>query len=124
MTLTTIRDVFLYLCVSYLIKRFMDRREGKKREEKARSINCDHLPPPAFEGVTHCADEPICHPSGPWAVLGISPTDDLAVVKKAYRSLVKKYHPDTTLNPEAKARFHRECSRINEAYREVLDQIR
>ena len=54
-----------------------------------------------------------------YEVLGISKTDDEAQIKKAYRQMAKKYHPD--MNPgdkEAEAKF----KEVNEAYAVLSDQ--
>ncbi len=53
-----------------------------------------------------------------YEVLGISKTDDENQIKKAYRQMAKKYHPD--MNPgdkEAEARF----KEVNEAYAVLSD---
>lgn len=48
----------------------------------------------------------------PDKVLGIKPGATPAEVKKAYRNLAKKYHPDINPSPEAKAKM----AEVNEAY--------
>lgn len=50
--------------------------------------------------------------------LEVSPSADMAEIKKAYRKLVKKYHPD--LNPGNKT-AERKLKKINEAYEVLKD---
>lgn len=52
---------------------------------------------------------------GYYQILGLTEKADKATIKRAYRELVKKYHPD--VNPDPKA--HRVFNKIQEAY-EVL----
>ena len=44
--------------------------------------------------------------------LGIQPNASLAEIKKAYRSMAKKYHPDLNKDPTAETKF----KKVNEAY--------
>ncbi|MDY5845972.1 MAG: DnaJ C-terminal domain-containing protein [Bariatricus sp.] len=53
-----------------------------------------------------------------YEILGINKNADAAVIKKAYRKLAKKYHPDTNQgNKEAEIRF----KEVNEAYDVLSD---
>ena len=53
-----------------------------------------------------------------YEVLGVSKDADDAALKKAYRTLAKKYHPDTNQgNPEAEAKF----KEASEAYAVLSD---
>ena len=57
--------------------------------------------------------------SDPYKVLGVSPTATDEEIKKAYRALVKQYHPDNyTDNPLANLAAEK-MKEINEAYSEV-----
>ena len=47
-----------------------------------------------------------------YEVLGISKDASEQEIKKAYRSLAKKYHPDMNKSPDAEEKF----KEINEAY--------
>lgn len=54
-----------------------------------------------------------------YAVLGVSRTADAASIKKAYRKLAKKYHPDSNVgNAQAEERF----KELNEAYDILSDE--
>ena len=54
----------------------------------------------------------------PYTILGVAKTADLAEIKKAFRKLAKKYHPDQSKDPKAKERF----SEANQAYEIVGDE--
>jgi len=41
----------------------------------------------------------------PYTVLGVSKSADAAEIKKAFRKLAKKYHPDQSTDPKAKDKF-------------------
>jgi DnaJ-class molecular chaperone len=51
----------------------------------------------------------------PYAVLGVQKSADLAEIKKVFRKLAKKYHPDQSKDPKAKEKF----AELNAAY-EIL----
>ncbi|HEX4767875.1 MAG TPA: DnaJ domain-containing protein, partial [Lichenihabitans sp.] len=51
----------------------------------------------------------------PYTILGLPRTADKAEIKKAFRKLAKKYHPDQSKEPRAKERF----AEANSAY-EIL----
>ena len=53
----------------------------------------------------------------PYEVLGVGKSADAAEIKKAFRKLAKKYHPDQSKEPKAKERF----SEANQAY-EILGE--
>ena len=52
-----------------------------------------------------------------YEVLGISKDASEQEIKKAYRSLAKKYHPDMNKSPDAEEKF----KEINEAYEVLSD---
>ncbi|OKH19775.1 J domain-containing protein [[Limnothrix rosea] IAM M-220] len=49
-----------------------------------------------------------------YGVLGLNPTASPMEIRQKYRQLSKKFHPDTTVLPEAEARA--KFQRLNEAY--------
>jgi hypothetical protein len=52
-----------------------------------------------------------------WKILKIQKTYDMETIKKAYRQLIKVYHPDKVHNPEQIRNYTIKCAEINEAYR-------
>lgn len=59
----------------------------------------------------------------PFSVLGVKPTDSLDSVKKAYREMVKRYHPDRLphdASPQLKRLFEDRLIQVNNAYKTIL----
>ena len=56
----------------------------------------------------------------PYEVLGISPNATNEEVKKAYRELAKKYHPDNYADSQMADLAEEKMKEINEAYDEIL----
>ena len=52
----------------------------------------------------------------PYKVLGVNPGDDEETIKKAYRTLAKKYHPDRYVNTPMADMANEKLKEINEAY--------
>lgn len=55
----------------------------------------------------------------PYQVLGVSPGASDDEIKKAYRALCRKYHPD--VNPENRSAAEEKFKEIGEAYRSIMD---
>lgn len=56
----------------------------------------------------------------PYAVLGVSPSASDDQIKKAYRDLVKKYHPDNYVNNPLADLAESKMKEINEAYDTIV----
>lgn len=56
----------------------------------------------------------------PYAVLGLSPSASDEEVKRAYRALVKKYHPDNYVNNPLADLAEAKMKEINEAYDAIV----
>jgi hypothetical protein len=56
-----------------------------------------------------------------WKTLRINETNDKDVIQRAYRELVKQYHPDKASTPERVRINTVKCAEINAAYNEALN---
>ncbi len=104
-TLTSTYEIFRFLgsaVVIGLIRHlYSSRRERKAVATLPPDSNWEHLEKPSEVQI-----------------------NDLQAIKKEYRDSIKKYHPDTILDPEKKAEYHHKCVELNETYREALNQRR
>lgn len=55
-----------------------------------------------------------------YAIMGVKHTDDLKVIKTAYRRLARKYHPDVSKEPDAEVKF----KEVAEAWAVLSDETR
>ena len=58
----------------------------------------------------------------PYSVLGVSPSASDADIKKAYRDLARKYHPDNYANNPLADLAAEKMKEINEAYETIQRQ--
>ncbi len=58
----------------------------------------------------------------PYKVLGVTPDTSEDEIKKAYRALAKKYHPDNYANTEFSDIAGEKMKEINEAYDQILQE--
>ena len=58
----------------------------------------------------------------PYEVLGVSPDADEETIKKAYRELVKKYHPDRYVNNPLSDLAAEKIKEINKAYDTIMNE--
>ena len=56
----------------------------------------------------------------PYQVLGVSPSASDDEVKKAYRTLSRKYHPDANINNPDQAAAEEKFKQVQQAYDEVM----
>ena len=56
----------------------------------------------------------------PYQVLGVSPTATDDEVKKAYRQLCKKYHPDANVGKPDAAQAEKKFMEVQQAYEEIM----
>ena len=56
----------------------------------------------------------------PYQVLGVSPSASDDEVKKAYRTLIRKYHPDANINNPNQAAAEEKFKQVQQAYDEVM----
>lgn len=58
----------------------------------------------------------------PYEVLGISRDASTDEIKKAYRQLSRKYHPDANINNPNKAQAEEKFKQIQQAYKQIMDE--
>ena len=58
----------------------------------------------------------------PYGVLGVSSNATDEEIKKAYRALSRKYHPDANVNNPNKAQAEERFKEIQQAYQQIMDQ--
>lgn len=56
----------------------------------------------------------------PYQVLGVAPSASDEEVKKAYRQLSRKYHPDTNVNNPNAAQAEEKFKQVQQAYEEIM----
>ena len=57
----------------------------------------------------------------PYTILGISPSASDDEVKKAYRTLSKKYHPDANINSVHQSEYTEKFKQVQNAYKTIMD---
>lgn len=58
----------------------------------------------------------------PYSILGVSPTASDDEIKKAYRTLSRKYHPDANINNPDAARAEEKFKEIQAAYQQIMHE--
>lgn len=58
----------------------------------------------------------------PYSVLGVTRSASEDEIKKAYRSLSRKYHPDANINNPNKAQAEEKFKQIQQAYKQIMDE--
>lgn len=57
----------------------------------------------------------------PYDILGVSPNATDEEVKKAYRTLSKKYHPDANIHSEHQEEYTEKFKQVQNAYKAIMD---
>ena len=60
--------------------------------------------------------------SDPYAVLGVDRSATEEEIKKAYRTLSRRYHPDANVNNPNKAQAEEKFKQIQAAYQQVMKE--
>ena len=58
----------------------------------------------------------------PYQVLGVSPNSSDDEIKKAYRNLSRKYHPDANINNPNKAQAEERFKEVQQAYDQIMKE--
>ena len=59
----------------------------------------------------------------PYQVLGVSRSASDEEIKKAYRSLSRKYHPDANVNNPNKAQAEEKFKEVQQAYDQIIPEL-
>jgi DnaJ-domain-containing protein 1 len=88
-----------------------DKKEEKKQESKSSSSSSGSSSPYGEEFAQFFSNSP-------YVVLGVANNADKKTIKKAYRELAMKYHPDK--NPQSEfEKYNHICQMLNEAYGKI-----
>ena len=60
--------------------------------------------------------------SNPYEVLGVSPSATDEEIKKAYRSLSRRYHPDANVNNPNKDQAEEKFKQVQQAYDQIMKE--
>ena len=58
----------------------------------------------------------------PYQVLGLTPGASDEEIKKAYRNLSRKYHPDANINNPNKAQAEEKFKQVQQAYDQIMKE--
>ena len=58
----------------------------------------------------------------PYEVLGVSRDASTEEIKKAYRTLSRKYHPDANINNPNKAEAEEKFKQVQQAYKQIMEE--
>ena len=58
----------------------------------------------------------------PYSVLGVSPSATEEEIKKAYRALSRKYHPDANINNPNKEQAEEKFKEVQQAYEQIMKE--
>ena len=58
----------------------------------------------------------------PYEVLGVSRDASTEEIKKAYRRLSRKYHPDANINNPNKEQAEEKFKQVQQAYKQIMDE--
>ena len=58
----------------------------------------------------------------PYQILGVSQDASEDEIKKAYRSLSRKYHPDANINNPNKEEAEAKFKEVQQAYQKIMDE--
>ena len=60
--------------------------------------------------------------SNPYEILGVGEQASDEEVKKAYRKLSRKYHPDANVNSPNAAEYEEKFKQVQQAYQQIMDE--
>jgi hypothetical protein len=111
---------WLSLCRRHSLEFYAFRDLAK--DEPDQSFDQSEREVPVQEQLRQSCRDEICEDLSWYTILGLSQTATIEEVRKAYKDLIKKNHPDRVhdMSPAFRTLAESETKKVNEAYRQAL----
>ena len=114
--LLIVAGFFILIMLKTLLRHFADQARIKREKDKPQP----HTPKREYAEYKAISVTAL----NPYAVLGVTPVSSIDEIKKAYKSLIRQYHPDKvdSLGDGLKAVALEKTAEINNAYELIKEQ--